>query len=42
MISLGKVLIIGGICFFIGELCGISIVALLNANKRFEEKHDEV
>lgn len=40
MISLGKVIVIGVVCFIVGEMCGVFLTALLTANKRFEEKYD--
>lgn len=41
MISLGKVIVIGVVCFIVGEMCGVFCIALCSANRR-NEASDEI
>ena len=42
MITITTAILIGIGCFIFGELCGVFIIALCSANKKFEEKYNEV
>lgn len=41
MISVKAAILIGIVCFILGELCGVFCIALCSANKRHEVK-DEI